>query len=257
MSLFEMDGKVVFVTGGARGQGAAEARLFAEHGAKVVIADIVDGEAEALAKQLPDALALHLDVSREADWQQAVATATDRFGRIDVLINNAAIVHYGLIESMPADEFMHVMAINTAGTFLGMKTTLPALAAQRGVIVNVSSISALTGRVNHAAYLASKWAVRGLSKAAALEFAPHGVRVNTIIPGLIATEMSRVAHGESALAKRGAALPVGRTGQPDDIAWLALYLASPRSGFCTGAEFVCDGGETAGMRPIGEWAAPG
>lgn len=257
MAPFEMDGKVVLITGGARGQGAAEVELFARHGARVAIADIDESGAEALASSLAGAISLRLDVASEASWQTAVAQVVERWGRIDVLINNAAIVHYGMIESMPLDEFMRVLAVNTAGTFLGMKTALPALSGHRGAIVNVSSISALMGRVNHAAYLASKWAVRGLSKAAALEFAPRGVRVNTIVPGLIATEMSRVAHGEAALQMRGAALPVGRAGEPHDIAWLALYLASPLSGFCTGAEFVCDGGETAGMRPTGEWAKSG
>ncbi|HET6526375.1 SDR family NAD(P)-dependent oxidoreductase [Sphingopyxis sp.] len=257
MEPFDMAGKVVLVTGGARGQGAAEARLFAKYGAKVVIADLAEAEAGALAATLPDALALPLDIADESQWQQAMARLLDRYGRLDVLINNAAIVHYGMIETMPLDEFMNVMAINTAGTFLGMKTALPALSEQRGAIINISSISGLTGRVNHSAYLASKWAVRGLSKAAALEFADKGIRVNTIVPGLIATEMSRIAHGEEALRQRGAGLPVGRTGEPDDIAWLALYLASPLSGFCTGAEFVCDGGETAGMRPVGEWSKSG
>lgn len=257
MEPFDMAGKVVLVTGGARGQGAAEARLFAKYGAKVVIADLAEAEAAALAATLPGALALPLDIADESQWQQAMARLLERYGRLDVLINNAAIVHYGMIETMPLDEFMNVMAINTAGTFLGMKTALPALSDQRGAIINVSSISGLNGRINHSAYLASKWAVRGLSKAAALEFADKGVRVNTIVPGLIATEMSRIAHGEEALRRRGAGLPVGRAGEPDDIAWLALYLASSLSGFCTGAEFVCDGGETAGMRPVGEWSKSG
>jgi 3alpha(or 20beta)-hydroxysteroid dehydrogenase len=253
--VFGLSGKVALITGGARGQGAGEAEALTTHGARVVIADVTDAAGEALAARLAGAIYLHLDVSNPADWDAAIARVLAEYGRLDLLVNNAAISHFGSIESMEFEDFMRVVAVNLGGTFLGMKKALPALAASRGVIVNVSSISALMGRVNQPAYMASKWAVRGLSKAAALEFADHGVRVNTIIPGLIATEMTHGAYGEAGVKARGKALPVGRAGEPEDIAAMLLFLASPLSGFCTGAEFVCDGGETAGIRPRGEEAA--
>jgi 3alpha(or 20beta)-hydroxysteroid dehydrogenase len=138
--------------------------------------------------------------------------------------------------------------VNLGGTHLGMQKALPLMKAKGGTIVNVSSISGLLGRPNQPAYLASKWAVRGLTRAAAMEFAPYGVRVNAIVPGLIATEMTLRAHGEARINRRGRALPVGRPGTPSDIAELLLFLASPASAFCNGAEFVCDGGETTAMR---------
>jgi 3alpha(or 20beta)-hydroxysteroid dehydrogenase len=245
----ELRGKVALVTGAAAGQGAAEARILAEHGATVIVADVATEKGEALAASLPGARFIRLDVAASADWDDAMTLIEHDHRRLDILVNNAAIAHFGTIETMPIDEFMRVQSINLGGVFLGMQRTLPTMkAAGGGVIVNVSSISGLLGRGDQPAYLASKWAVRGLTRAAAIELAPYGIRVNAIVPGLIATEMTLAAHGKEKLRTRGEALPVGRYGEPQDIAELLLFLVSSTSGFCTGSEFVCDGGETAAMR---------
>lgn len=244
----ELEGKVALVTGASQGQGAEEARLLAAQGASVFVADISVEAGEVLAATLPRAEFIKLDVACADDWDSAVAQIASRHAGIDILVNNAAVTHFGPIESTSVEELMKVIAINLGGTYLGMQKALPAMKARGGVIVNISSISGLVGRVDQSAYLASKWAVRGLTRAAALEFAPYGIRVNTIVPGLIATEMTLRAHGKARIDSRGASLPVGRAGQPVDIANLLLLLVSPASAFCNGAEFVCDGGETAAMR---------
>lgn len=236
------------MTGASQGQGAEEARLLAAQGARVFLADVCVEAGEALAGALPGAEFLKLDVASREDWEAAVQRIVNRYDRLDILVNNAAITHFGSIEATPLEEVMKVLAINLGGTYLGMQKALPAMKGKGGAIVNISSISGLVGRVEQSAYLASKWAVRGLTRAAALEFAPYGIRVNTIIPGLIATEMTLRAHGEARINSRGANLPVGRPGRPADIAHLLLFLVSPASAFCNGAEFICDGGETTGMR---------
>jgi 3alpha(or 20beta)-hydroxysteroid dehydrogenase len=243
-----LEGKVALITGGARGQGAEEARVLAGQGVHVFIADRDAEAGEALARSVPGAEFVALDVTREADWDAAVARITVRHGRLDILVNNAAVSHFGAIETIGIGKFMEVLAINLGGTLLGMQRALPAMKAAGGSMVNVSSISGLVGRPDQPAYLASKWALRGLTRAAALEFAPYGIRVNTIIPGLIATDMTLQAHGEAKIKARGAALPVGRAGLPADIASLLLFLVSPLGAACNGAEFVCDGGETAALR---------
>lgn len=246
-ALLSLEGKVVLITGAARGQGAAEARLFAQYGAKVMLTDIRDDEGLALARQIPGAHYVHLDVGDESGWQSAVSATTARFGRLDILINNAGVTHFAPIEEMALEDFERVLRINLVSVFLGMKSAVVAMKQHGGSIINVSSIAALTGRSGISAYASSKWAQRGLSRSAALEFAAHKIRVNTIIPGLIETPMSLDAMGADKLKVRGDKLPVGRAGQPADIANLALFLASDASGFCTGGEFLCDGGETAGM----------
>ncbi|HSW18693.1 MAG TPA: glucose 1-dehydrogenase, partial [Ramlibacter sp.] len=246
-ALLGLEGKAVLITGAARGQGAAEARLFAQYGARVMLADIRDDEGQAVASEIPGAAYVHLDVGDEAAWQQAIAATVSLFGRLDVLINNAGITHYAPIEQMALADFERVLRINLVSVFLGMKSAVPAMKAQGGSIINVSSIAALTGRAGISAYASSKWALRGLSRSAALELSAHKIRVNSIIPGLIETPMSLDAMGADKLKLRGDKLPVGRAGQPADIANLALFLASDASGFCTGGEYLCDGGETAGF----------
>ncbi|NKJ50696.1 3-alpha-hydroxysteroid dehydrogenase [Burkholderia sp. SG-MS1] len=245
--MFDLDGKVALITGGAKGQGAAEARLFSEHGARVMIADVREDEARVVAGQISNCDYVRLDVGDEAGWKAAVEKTLGRFGRLDVLVNNAAISHFSPIEETSLADFDRVMRINLGGIFLGMRTVLPALRAHGGSIINISSIAALTGRARLSAYASSKWAVRGLSRSAALEFAPHKIRVNSIIPGVIDTPMTREAYGSEKLQLRGEALPMGRVGLPQDIANLALFLASDESSFCTGGEYLCDGGETAGI----------
>ena len=244
----ELEGKVALVTGGAQGQGAEESRALAAEGAKVLIADTDQERGRLVATSLPGASFIRLDVSNADDWKRAAETVRERFGHLDILVNNAAVSHFGTIAAIPLDAFMKVLQINLGGTLLGMQAMAPLMAGRAGSIVNVSSISGLTGRPDQPAYLASKWAVRGLTRAAAMEFADRGIRVNCIVPGLIATEMALKAHGAARIAERGAALPGGRAGTPSDIANLLLFLASPMSGFCTGAEFICDGGETTRQR---------
>lgn len=245
--MFSLEGKVALITGGARGQGAEEARLFASHGARVMVADVREDEARTVAAGIDTAQAVRLDVGDEQSWANAVAMTLDRYGRLDILINNAAISHFSPIETTTLQSFEHVLRVNLGGTFLGMRTAVPPMKAQGGSIINISSIAALTGRAGLAAYASSKWAVRGLSRSAALEFAPFKIRVNSIIPGVVDTPMTQEAYGADKLRLRGEALPIGRVGQPRDIAKLALFLASEASSFCTGGEYLCDGGETAGI----------
>ncbi|WP_129780903.1 SDR family NAD(P)-dependent oxidoreductase [Peristeroidobacter soli] len=244
--MLDLTGKVALITGAARGQGAAEAELFARHGARVVLADILDAEGQTRAAEIAGAEYLHLDVSSEQQWQAAVQRTLSRFGRLDILVNNAAALGVGSIEETSLQDFMRMQSINLAGVFLGMKTAVSALKANGGAIVNVSSIAGIRGRANLAAYGASKWGVRGLTQSAALEFGRYGVRVNLIVPGLIDTDMTRGRYGLEKVRDRGLTLPVGRHGESLDVARLALFLVAAESGFCTGAEFVCDGGETVG-----------
>ncbi|MFC4311991.1 SDR family NAD(P)-dependent oxidoreductase [Steroidobacter flavus] len=244
--MLDLTGKVALITGAARGQGAAEAELFARHGARVVLADILDVEGQARTAEIAGADYVHLDISSEEQWQAAVQRTLTKFGRLDILVNNAAALGFGSIEETSLQEFMRMQSINLAGVFLGMKTAVSALKANGGAIVNVSSIAGIRGRANLSAYGASKWGVRGLTQSAALEFGRYGVRVNLIVPGLIDTDMTRGRYGLEKVRERGATLPVGRHGEPLDVARLALFLVADESGFCTGAEFVCDGGETVG-----------
>jgi len=241
-------GKVALITGAARGQGAAEARLFAAEGARVLLGDLLDAPGAAVAAELGASAAyVHLDVTREEDWRQAVESARARFGRLDVLVNNAAILRPGPIETLPLADFEAVLRVNQIGCFLGMQAAIPAIRESGGgSIVNVSSIAGMRGRPGLVAYVASKWAIRGMTKTAALELGRDGIRVNAILPGAIDTPMiggpdfsavDRAAH----FAK----LPVSRIGEPVDVARLALFLASDESAYCTGAEFVIDGGATA------------
>jgi 3alpha(or 20beta)-hydroxysteroid dehydrogenase len=239
---------VALISGGARGQGEAEARLFAAEGARVVLGDLLDDAGAALAAELGSSAAyLHLDVTREADWRKAVATAQARFGRLDVLVNNAGILRPGPIETLPLADYEAVVRVNQLGCFLGMQAAIPALRASGGgSIVNVSSIAGMRGRPGLVAYVASKWAIRGMTKTAALELGRDRIRVNAILPGAIDTPM--IGGGEFSAVDRAAhfaRLPVARIGEPADVARLALFLASDESAYCTGAEFVIDGGATA------------
>ena len=247
-------GKVVLISGGARGQGEAEARVIAREGGRVVVGDVLDEEGEKVAAELGDAAVFQrLDVRSPRDWQRAVAAAEHRFGRLDGLVNNAGISRAGSIEAMALDDYLEVVNVNQVGCFLGMKAAIPALRrAGGGSIVNVSSIAGLRGVAGMSAYCASKFAIRGMTKVAALELGHDGIRVNSVHPGTIDTPM--VSGPEFANVDKAAYFrkqPVPRIGTSEEVASLVLYLISDESAFATGGEFVIDGGVMAGERHDG------
>ncbi len=241
-----LDGKVALITGAARGQGAAAVRRFVAEGARVLAADVNDDAGAALAAET-GATYRHLDVREEGDWAAAVRAATDTFGRLDVLVNNAGVLHFSALTDTTLDDYLRVIWVNQIGTFLGMRAAAPALkAAGGGSIVNVSSIEGLAAAPFLTAYTASKFAIRGMTKVAALELGPDGVRVNSVHPGMIDTQMISDAVGaEVDLSPVARRLALRRMGRVEDIAELVVFLASDESGYCTGAEFVADGGATA------------
>ncbi len=242
-----LDGKVCIVTGGARGQGAAEAELFRREGAEVVVTDVLD-EGTALAASIGATFIRH-DVRSEEEWAEVVRQTVDRHGRLDVLVNNAGIYERGKLLDTSLDQFRRIVDVNQVGVFLGMKAVAPQMMEQRsGSIVNISSIAGLLGSANAIAYGASKFAVRGMTKAAALELARHGVRVNSIHPGMIETAMIHevTGHNDDRHERMARAVPLGRPAGADEVADMVLYLASDESRYCTGSEFVIDGGITAG-----------
>jgi 3alpha(or 20beta)-hydroxysteroid dehydrogenase len=244
-----LDGKVAIVSGGARGQGEAEVRAFVEEGARVVFGDVLDTEGEAVAKDVgDDAVYQHLDVTSEDNWAAIVATAEERFGKVTVLVNNAGILRLNPLERTTLDEYMSVINVNQVGCFLGMRAVVPSMkAAGGGSIVNTSSTSGFVGTYGLIAYTASKFAVRGMTKVAAMELGHSGIRVNSVHPGGIDTDMVRGPEFEhmDQHALYGA-MPIPRVGQPEEIARLMVFLASDESSFSTGAEFVADGGMLAG-----------
>jgi 3alpha(or 20beta)-hydroxysteroid dehydrogenase len=244
------DGAVALVSGAARGQGAAEARALVAEGASVVLGDVLDDEGEAVAAGLGErARYVHLDVTDESAWRTALACAEEAFGPPTVLVNNAGIVHFADIVDTSVEDFRRVLEVNLVGVFLGMKTVAPAMErAGGGAIVNISSSAGLTGLPGVGAYVASKWAVRGITKTAALELGPKGIRVNSVHPGGVDTPMIRDPATTplevfEAYTER---LPIPRLGRTDDVVALVLFLASDDASYCTGAEFVVDGGQTCG-----------
>ena len=247
-----LDGKVALISGGARGQGAAEARLFVREGATVVFGDILDGEGTKVEAGIRasggDATYVHLDVTREADWRGAVATAVQTYGRLDVLVNNAGILIRTKIEETTEAEWDRIMAVNVKGVFLGTKCAIPVMRqAGGGSIINISSTAGLVGSPGEtAAYTATKGAVRLFTKATAIQHARDNIRCNSVHPGPIATDMIKDMLENPALwEQRLRRLPMRRVGTPEDVAYGVLYLASDESSFVTGSELVIDGGTTA------------
>lgn len=238
----ELDGRVALVTGGARGQGAAEARLFSEEGATVVITDVLDEEGERTAGSL-GADYLHLDVTSEDNWRAVVDDVMARHGRLDILMNNAGVFQPAQLLKTSTELWDKTVAINQTGVFLGMRTCVQAMidAGNGGSIINTSSIAGLEGGFGATAYVATKWAVTGMTKTVAKEVGKHGIRVNSIHPGVIVTDMvaGMVSGKEDKMAARQ---PIQRLGTPEDIAQMALFLASDRSSYCTGQAFTVDGG---------------
>lgn len=244
-----LEGKVAIVTGGAQGMGAATVRLFASEGARVAIADVAEEKGRALAAELGDkAIFVRLDVRSEAEWTAAVAATVSAFGKVDVLINNAAVVHFTPIEALDPAEAERVLAINVLGAMLGAKHVTPHMEkAGRGVIVNISSVDGLRGCNGLSVYTASKWAVRGLTKTQALELGPRGIRVCSVHPGGVNTQMGNPSGltGDS-LNKDYKRVPLQRIGEPEEIARASLFLASDDASYISGAEVAVDGGWTAG-----------
>lgn len=234
-----LDGKVALITGGARGQGAAEAERFAAEGARVYISDVLDEDGRATADRLGDRVTfLRHDVTSEAEWAAVVGGIVEAEGRLDVLVNNAGIFKIARALDTSLDDWNRMIAINQTGVFLGIRECGRVMKDQgSGSIINISSVAGLGGVGIAHAYAASKWAVRGMTKSAALEFSRSGVRVNSVHPGIIDTDMMR----DSGVLDPVAGIPMGRTGTADEVANVVLFLASDESSYCSGHEFVVDG----------------
>ena len=246
-----LENKVVLISGGARGMGAAEAKLFAGEGAKVVIGDVLEDEGRRTEAEVGESggecLFVRLDVTSESDWREAVAATVERFGKLDVLVNNAAINRTEKVEETSAELWDQVMAVNAKSVFLGTKYAIPEMRrAGGGSIINISSALGLVGGPTSAAYGASKGAVRLFTKATAIQYAGEGIRANSVHPGTIETQMTApLLATEAYLASRLERTPLARIGRPEDVAYGVLYLASDESSFVTGSELVIDGGRTA------------
>ena len=253
-------GKTAIVTGGARAMGAETAKLFAQEGAQVVIADVLEEEGRALAASIGAAAIFQkLDVSNEQSWAQTADAAMKTFGKVDVLINNAGILIFKALLDTSLEEYQRILNVNLVGCFLGMRTIAPLMIAQgKGAIVNISSIDGMKGANSLAAYASSKWGVRGITKVAALEFGHKGVRVNSVHPGGINTPMGNPrAVPEEQVNQMYSQVPLQRVGRPQEVAAANLFLASDEASYINGAELIVDGGWQAGHYYQGYPGAPG
>ncbi len=246
--------KVAIVTGGAKGMGEATVRLFVEHGAKVVIGDIAEAEGEALAQELGEAAHFcRMDVTSEEDWATAVAAA-EQLGPLNVLVNNAAILHMASILDTTPEDYMRVVKINQLSAFIGIRSVInPMKEAGGGSIINVSSIDGLHSAAGLSAYSSTKWALRGMTRNAAIELGQYGIRCNTVHPGGIFTDMGGkgLISEEDLNSSIYKDFPIPRVGQPEEVANVTLFLATDEASYSTGSEFVADGGWFAGMRAKG------
>lgn len=246
MSTGRLEGRVAIITGAARGQGAAEAELFAAEGAQVVVADVLDDEGQDVARRIGSAAVYHhLDVRSEDGWHSVVAATEQRLGKIDIVVNNAGITQFGPMLDTSLADYMSVIEVNQVGCFLGLVIGGAALArAGGGSIVNISSTAGLEGTQMCIAYTASKHAITGMTKTAAIELGPLGIRVNSVHPGGVDTAM--IGLTDEARATGFGFLPVGRVAEPAEIAKAVLFLASDDSSYCTGTSLLIDGGSLAG-----------
>jgi NAD(P)-dependent dehydrogenase (short-subunit alcohol dehydrogenase family) len=247
-----LEGKVAFISGAARGMGAVEAKLFAREGAKVAIGDVLDEEGHKVVEEISEsggeALFVHLDVTDEGQWRNAISTTVRRFGKLDILVNNAGVGAHSLVENTAVEEWDRVMDINAKGVFLGTKAAIPEMRrAGGGSIINISSQLGLVGVDNSSPqYQSSKGAVRLLTKATAIQYAGEEIRANSVHPGPIVTPMTEATRADAERYQLTLSrIPLGRYGQPEDVAYGVLFLASDESSFMTGSELVIDGGWTA------------
>jgi NAD(P)-dependent dehydrogenase (short-subunit alcohol dehydrogenase family) len=241
-------GKVAIISGAASGMGAEEARLFAGEGARVVVADVLDEDGQAVADEITagggEALFIHVDVTSEADWQRAVDATVERFGRLDILVNNAGLSSSSVRDPLDSEGWRRIMDVNATGVFLGTKCAIPAMReAGGGAIINISSIMGFVGgEGGHPAYHASKGAVRIFTKATAVRYGPEGIRANSVHPGFLPPMRSGRPRNEAAMAEIVKQTPLRRTGEPIEVAYGVLFLASDEASFITGTELVIDGG---------------
>lgn len=246
-----LDGKVAVITGASQGMGASHAARFVAEGAKVVLTDVLTDEGAALARDLGPAATFHPhDVGDEDGWNDVVALAQNTYGKLDTLVNNAGIVVRALTEDLSLADYERVLRVNQIGTFLGIRTAIPALrAAGGGSIVNIASINGMRGTAGTIAYSSTKYAIRGMSQTVALEVASDGIRVNTVLPGNTTTPMTTerlpAEVAAAAEAAAGGVIPLGRQGRPEEVSNLVLFLASDESSYITAAEYVIDGGWSA------------
>ncbi len=246
-----LENKAALISGGARGMGAVEARLFASEGAKVVIGDVLEGEGRRVEAEINESggecVFVRLDVTDESSWNDAVNQVVSRFGKLDILVNNAGIYRTHNVVDTSVEEWDQVMDINAKGVFLGTKAAIPAMRdSGGGSIINISSVAGLVGNHFSSAYTASKGAVRLFTKSTAIQYAGEGIRANSVHPGTIETQMTAdMLSSPEYRQDRIDRTPLGRLGTPEDIAFGVLYLASDESSFVTGAELVIDGGRTA------------
>ncbi|WP_207841617.1 glucose 1-dehydrogenase [Williamsia soli] len=259
-----LEGKVALITGAARGSGEATARLFVNEGAKVVMTDVLDDLGKAASEELGEAaIYAHLDVTQAEDWDNAVNVATKAFGRFDILVNNAGFARYVPVDKITEEEFMTHLYVNTLGPFLGIRAVIDPMrrSGGGGSIVNIGSTNGLRGSAGGAGYCASKHGLTGLSRSAAVELGPLGIRVNLVAPGGVATQMATEAQAAwygTGILEPGPgdwSLPLKRMGEPADVATMVLFLASDESSYCSGAEFVVDGGMSADhpTKPAEAW----
>ncbi|HEX4441969.1 MAG TPA: SDR family oxidoreductase [Galbitalea sp.] len=238
-----LDGQVALVTGGARGMGEAHVRALRTAGARVVVADVLSSQGNALADELGDDVRfVHLDVTEETDWAGAVGAVESEWGAVSILVNNAGIANGAALEDFTLDQWNAIIAVNLTGVFLGIRAVAPGMKKLgRGSIINISSVEGLRGEPYLHGYVASKFAVRGLTKSAAQELGPFGIRVNSVHPGFIETPMT------AAFSSKQLQIPMHRGGAADEVSKMIVFLAGDDSSYSTGAEFVVDGGMTAGI----------
>ncbi|MCR2813326.1 SDR family oxidoreductase [Microbacterium sp. zg.Y1090] len=242
--IIDLSGKVVVITGAAGGQGRSHARLLHEVGARLVLTDLdPDAVREAAAEFGDDAVGLRHDVTSHGDWSAVVEAAAERFGRIDVLVNNAGFCPVGPLEEADERTIRLTLDVNLIGPMLGIRAVLPLMKATGGSIINISSTAGVAGYENRVAYSASKWGLRGVSRSAARELAPHGIRVNTICPGAVDTPMisEDTREGRGFISR----IPIPRAGRPEEVSRLVAFLAGDASSYCTGQDFIIDGGQVA------------